>query len=115
MATRLALDGLNALDAEELKEALGNESVQLTQPEAPEGNLAEPTTISALITLSPLVAGLVAAWISKPRRRKIARRKTRIIRADGTIEEKEWEINDLKEDAIKSQVFAQLTKWLRAQ
>jgi hypothetical protein len=35
MATRLALDGLNALDAEELKEALGNESVQLTNQKLP--------------------------------------------------------------------------------
>jgi hypothetical protein len=113
MSIKLLLEGLNSLDAEELKEAVGVQAVEFVAPEVPEGTIAEPTAITALITLTPIVAATVSAYLAKPRHKKFRRSKFRTIHPDGRIVEREWETRETTEEAIKSQLLSQLTKWLK--
>jgi hypothetical protein len=65
MSEKLYVEGLNPLDAEELKEALGDKGMELRQPEVPEGTLAEPATITVILTLGSFAAVDFALWLSK--------------------------------------------------
>ena len=68
----LELTGLSDLDTEELLVAMGDH-VDLRRPEVPEGTLAEPATVVAIITIgSPIVLNALAIWLATPRRRASA-------------------------------------------
>ena len=114
-SAELVISGLSSLDEEELREALGGGSgdrITFSRPEVPEGSLAEPATITAVVTLGSIGLSALAAWLSKARRRRIARGKFRLVRPDGTVEEKSWELEESSEDAVKSKVLAELTNWI---
>jgi len=114
MSEKLYITGLNALDKEELEEAIGKTAFEAYQPEVPEGNLAEPATITAILTLGSFATVAFATWASKGRRRKLLRRSVKISYSDGRVEERSWEVDEASEDAIKQGVLAQLGKWLKA-
>ena len=67
MATTFEIGGLSGLDQEELQELL-HEKVQFEEPSVPEGTLAEPATIAAIVTLGSGVLFAFATWLSKRRR-----------------------------------------------
>jgi hypothetical protein len=113
MSETLYLEGLNPLDAEELKEALGDNGMELRQPEVPEGMLAEPGTITVILTLGSFAAVDFALWLSKGRRRRLLKRSVRVIHPDGRIEEDSWEVKVGTDEAIKAAVIAQFGKWLK--
>src|SRR5258708_7262112 len=98
MSNKLHIEGLNPLDAEELKAAINNNGLELFQPEAPEGTIAEPATITAILTLGAFTAVDLATWISKGRRRRVLKRSVKIAHPDGRIEERQWEVDESSED-----------------
>src|SRR5262245_2356251 len=105
------VSGLSSLDVEELREVLG-ETVTFQQAEVPEGTLAEPVTTLALIKLSVVALGVLAAWLAKPRRRVIATRTMRVIYPDGRIEERTLVIDASSEEESKQQILSQINDWL---
>jgi hypothetical protein len=76
--------------------------------------LAEPATITAILTLGSFGTVAFATWMSKGRRRKLLKRSVKIVHPDGSVEERTWEVDEASEDAIKPGVIAQLGKWLKA-
>jgi len=113
MSAKLYIAGLSSLDKEELEEVIGKSALETYEPEVPEGTLAEPVTITAILTLGSFATVAFATWASKGRRRKLLKRTVKIVHPDGTIEERNWEVDEASEDAIKSGVIAQLGKWLK--
>jgi hypothetical protein len=57
----IKLSGLSALDQEELKDLVGN-AAEFKEPVVPEGTLAEPATITAIVRLGSLVIASIAAY-----------------------------------------------------
>lgn len=108
---KLIISGLNSLDEEELREAL-SENVEFEEPEVPEGTLAEPATIVAIVTLGSLTIAALAAYLSKARRRTILTHTFRIIHPDGRVEEHTITIDATSEEEVKAQIFAELSKWI---
>ncbi|MBD2318055.1 hypothetical protein [Phormidium tenue] len=108
---KLIISGLNSLDEEELREVLGEE-VEFEEPKVPEGSLAEPATIAAIVTLGSLAITALAIYLSKSRRRYILERKIRIIHPDGRIEEHILNIQANSEDEANAQILAELSKFL---
>lgn len=113
MSEKLYIEGLNPLDAEELQEALRDKGMEIKQPATPEGTLAEPATITVILTLGSFAAVDFALWLSKGRRRRLLKRSVRVVHPDGRIEENAWEVKEGTDEAIKSGVIAQLGKWLK--
>jgi hypothetical protein len=113
MSEKLYIAGLSSLDKEELEEAIGKTALETYQPEVPEGSLAEPATITAILTLGSFATVAFATWASKGRRRKLLKGSVKIVHPDGRVEERSWEVDEGSEDAIKSGVIAQLGKWLK--
>ena len=111
---KIQFEGLNALDAEELKAVMGSSGLELDEPAVPEGTLAEPATITAILALGPTAIATLALWLSKGRRGHVLRHKAKIIHPDGRVEEQSWEIKDTSEAAVKSQVISKLGKWIGA-
>lgn len=103
--------GLSSLDQEELREVAG-EVVTFQEPEVPEGMLAEPATIAAIVTLGSLSLVTLAAYLAQPRRRRMLRHAVRITHADGRIEEQTFEISASDQDGVKAEILAQLGKWV---
>ncbi len=109
--SRLILKGLSELDAEELSEALGADA-EIVEPEVPEGTIAEPATISAIIMLSPLVIGALTVWMSKPRRSYLRKETMQFVDEKGRIFSKTLEIRASSEDEAQAQIAAEFTKWM---
>ena len=112
MSEKLCITGLTSLDLEELEESIGESVLEVYRPEVPEGALAEPVTITVVLTLAPLAATAFAVWASKGRRRKLLKHSVKVMHADGTVEERSWEVEEHSEEAIKSGVIERLRKWL---
>jgi hypothetical protein len=106
---KLIISGLNSLDEVELRDVLG-EGVEFDEPEVPEGTLAEPGTITAIVIIGKLTIAALAVYLSKGRRRAALKKNTRIIYPDGRIEEQTLEIEATSEEGVKAQVFAWLSK-----
>jgi hypothetical protein len=81
-APKLIISGLSGLDEEEMKEALGD-AVEFDEPDVPEGSLAEPATISAIVTLSAMVISALAVYLNKPRRKYLLQKAVKIVHPDG--------------------------------
>jgi hypothetical protein len=109
-ATKLIIGGLSSLDEEELREALGEE-VEFDEPAVPEGTLAEPATITAIITLGSLAIAALATYLSKGRRSYLHKETFRIQHPDGRIEERTLEVRAASEEEAKAQIMAQISKW----
>ena len=112
-ATKLIIPGLSSLDEEELRELLGDQ-VTFQEPEVPEGSLAEPTTIIAVIVLGSIALNGLAAYLSKGRRRYVQRQTFRVVHPDGRVEERKLEIEASSEDEVKAEILAELSKWAPA-
>jgi len=112
MSNRLVLTGLNSLDEQELIEALGTNGVEIVKPEVPEGSLAEPATITVVLYLGSIALTSLAVWLSKGRRRKVLAATQKVVRADGTVEEKTFQLDESSEDAVKASVLSQLRNWV---
>ena len=112
MANQLILTGLNSLDEEELKEALGDSGMEVVKPKVPEGSLAEPATITVVLYLGSIALTSLAVWLSKGRRRHYLAAAHKVVHPDGTTEEKTFELDESSEDAVKASVLAQLRNWV---
>lgn len=111
--TELVISGLGNLDAEELRDALGENSLRLVRPEVPEGTLAEPTTITAVIVLGSIALSSLAAWICKKRRNPSKRFKFKLTRPDGEVIEVALNTDEGSEEPCKKNVLAQLGQWIK--
>lgn len=108
----LIFGGLSALDKAELSDQFGA-AVSFVEPEVPEGNLAEPATIAAVVSLGSLAIGVLAAYVSKRRRQYLLRERFRRTYPDGSYEEHSFEIKASDEDEVKAEVIKQLGGWLK--
>jgi len=108
---KLIIRGLSSLDEEELREALGD-NVEVNEPEVPEGTLAEPATITAIIILGSMTIGALALWLSKKRRSHLYRETFRIVHPDGRVEERTLEVRASSEEEAKAEIMAQVGKWM---
>jgi hypothetical protein len=111
MATTFEIGGLSGLDQEELQELL-HEKVQFEEPSVPEGTLAEPATIAAIVTLGSGVLFAFATWLSKRRRSYLWQQTIRIHHPDGRVEEQSLTVKAASEDEVKAQVLQQLGQML---
>jgi hypothetical protein len=112
-STRLAISGLSSLDAEELREALGGDTLQIVRPESPEGTLAEPVTITAIIVLGSIALTNLAVWICKKRRHPSERFKFKLTRPDGEVLEVLLDTSQGSEEPCKEGVLSQLGQWIK--
>ena len=112
MSEKLYITGLSSLDQEELAKAIGKDAFETYQPEVPEGTLAEPATITAILTLGSFATVAFATWASKGRRHKLLKNNVKITHKDGTVEERSWEVDEGSEKEIESKILAQLGTWL---
>ena len=110
-SVKIVIPGLTELDEEELRELLP-EGVEFDRPETPEGSLAEPTTITAIIILAPLAITTLALWASKARRSFIRSERIKIIHPDGRVEERSLDVKASSEEEAKAGIAAELGKWL---
>ncbi len=110
--TKLYIPGLDRLAEEELKDALRPEDLELTTKPVFDGELPEPATITAVITLGSLSIVAIAAWLSKRRHRRYRKTTFRVVHPDGRIEEKTLELNEADEDALQPAIVTQLGTWL---
>ena len=108
-APNLMISGLSSLDEEEMKEALGD-AVEFDEPEVPEGSLAEPATITAIVTLGAMAISALAVYLNKPRRRYLLEKAVKIIHADGRVEETTLKIEASSSEEAKAQLAAELAK-----
>ena len=106
----MVIAGLSSLDEEELRDAIGD--VEFDEPVVPEGTLAEPATITAIVTLGSLAIAALAAYLSKRRRRYLLKQAFRVVHPDGRIEERTLEVRASSEDEAKAEILAQLNKWI---
>ena len=111
--TQLIVGGLSALDKEELELQLGA-AIGFVEPSVPQGTLAEPATIAAVITLGSIAITAFGAWLSKARQKHLLRERFRVLHPDGSSEEHVLEIQSSSEDAIKAEVIRQLRGWIKA-
>ena len=110
--TQLIISGLSSLDEEELLEAVGDKAVQFVRPEAPEGTLAEPGTITVIIVLGTIALNGLVAWLAKGRRRRTSNFRYRIVRPNGETVEMELDLSDSSEEALQPKVLAEISKWV---
>jgi hypothetical protein len=111
--SKLVLSGLSSLDEEELLEALGKDQVEFIKAKPPEGSLAEPATITAVIVLTSAGIAALTAYLAKGRRRRILKGVKKIIHPDGRIEEMTIDLDEASEDALKASVLGELGKWIQ--
>ena len=102
---QLMITGLSSLDQEESAEAIGDDSVQFSRPDVPEGTLAEPATISAVIALGTIALNGLVVWLSKARRKHTSAFRYRLVRPNGEVVEIALDLNDASEGAVKSQIL----------
>lgn len=112
-STQLVISGLGKLDAEELREALGENGVSLAEPETPEGALAEPATITAVIVLGSIALGALAAWLCKKRRNPSRRFKFKITKPNGEVVEVSLNTGESSQEPCKKNVLAQIGDWIK--
>lgn len=108
-APKLIISGLSSLDEEEMKEALGD-AVEFNEPEVPEGSLAEPATITAIVTLSAMAISALAVYLNKPRQKYRVQKAFKIVHPDGRIEEATLRIEASSSEEGKAQLAAELAK-----
>ena len=108
-APKLIISGLSSLDEEQLKEALGDE-VEFDEPEVPEGTLAEPATITAIVTLSAMAISALAVYLNKTRRRYLLEKAVKVVYPDGRIEEVTLKVEASSSEEAKTQLAAELAK-----
>jgi hypothetical protein len=110
--TEFIISGLTTLDEEELREALPEGQVDTVRSTVPEGTLAEPATITAIVTLGSIALAGLSAWLSKARRRRVSKFRYKVRKADGETVDVELDLDESSEDAVKASVMAQLSKWV---
>jgi hypothetical protein len=110
-ATTLEFIGLSALDQEELQQ-IGSSDVTFIEPQVPEGMLAEPATIAAIVTLGSLSLVTLAAYLAQGRRRHLLKRSVRITHPDGRVEERTLVISSSTQDGVKAEILGQLAAWI---
>lgn len=107
MEATFEIGGLSDLDREELQDIL-KDQVQFDEPEVPEGTLAEPATIAAIVTLGSGVLAAFAIWLSKRRRSYLWQETVRIQHPDGRIEERRLTVKASSEAEAKAEILQQL-------
>jgi hypothetical protein len=110
--TEFIITSMTTLDEEELREALPEGQVKTVRPTVPEGTLAEPATITAVVTLGSITLAGLSAWLSKGRRRRVSRFSYKVRKPDGEIVDVKLDLDQSSEDAVKANVMAQLGKWI---
>ena len=108
-APKLIISGLSSLDEEQMKESLGD-AVVFDEPEVPEGTLAEPATITAIITLSAMAISALAVYFNKTRRRYLLEKTVKIVYPDGRVEEVALKIEASSSEEAEAKLAAELTK-----
>lgn len=108
-APKLIISGLSSLDEEEMKESLGD-AVEFDEPQVPEGTVAEPATITAVVTLTAMAISALAVYFNKTRRRYLLEKAVKIVHPDGRIEETTLRIEASSSEEAKAQLAAELTK-----
>lgn len=103
--------GLSELDAEEIQEAL-DDKVEIVEPDVPEGTIAEPATIAAIVTISPLIIGALAMWLSKKRRAYLRKETILLKLPNGAVLEKTLEIKSSSEEETREEIAAAFNNWL---
>lgn len=111
MEPKLIISGLSSLDEEELREALGN-NVDFNEPDVPEGTLAEPATITAIVILGSMSLATFALWLSKKRRSYLRTETLRVIDKDGNVTERTLRVRASSEEEANAEIAAQLKSWL---
>ncbi len=114
MSTSLTIHGLSKLDAEELRDTVGIEGVALQEPPTPEGTLAEPATITAVIVLGSIALGSLAAWLCKKRRNPSKRMQFKVTKPSGETVEVMLSVDGSTEEPCKENVLEQLGKLAKA-
>jgi hypothetical protein len=109
---KLRIPGLDRLAEEELRDLLQADDLEFTTKPRFDGDLPEPATITAVITLGSLSITALAVWLSKRRNRKYLKTSSRVLYPDGRVEEKVLELKDVAEDAVQPAIIAQLSSWL---
>jgi hypothetical protein len=111
-APTLIISGLTSLDEAELLEKLPETYVETHKTAVPEGSLAEPATITAIVTLGSVTIAGLTAWLAKPRRRKISSFTYKLRKPDGTLVNVEMLSDEQSEEAAKASILAQLGQWV---
>jgi hypothetical protein len=110
--TELIITGMTTLDEVELRKALPAGGVETIRGTVPEGTLAEPATITAVVTLGSLALTALSAWIVKGRRRRVSKLRYKVRKPDGEVVDLSLDLDENSEDAGKASVMAQLRKWI---
>jgi hypothetical protein len=109
----LVITGLTTLDEVELRDALPEGEVETMHSTVPEGTLAEPATITAIVQIGGSIAlGLLSLWISKTRRRRVSKLRYRVRKPDGEMVDVAFDLDQSSEDAVNASVMAELGKWI---
>jgi hypothetical protein len=108
----LVITGLTTLDEVELREALPEAEVETMQSTVPEGTLAEPATIAAIVTLGSMALKPLTLWILKRWRRRVSKLRFKIRKPDGEMVDLALDLDQSSEDAVNASVMAQLGKWI---
>jgi hypothetical protein len=85
---KLRLDGLTALQLEELKAAVGDENIAaLPSTGLGGGKLGEPALLTLIATFGPSVISALAIWLAKQKKSRTSNLRYSRIRPDGTSED----------------------------
>ncbi|MFN0139086.1 MAG: hypothetical protein ACKVQW_03230 [Pyrinomonadaceae bacterium] len=106
---KLIISGLTPLDEEQLRELL-EDAVEFDEPQVPEGTLAEPATITAIIALSSMAIGALAVYLNKSRRSYLLEKAVKVVHPDGRVEEVTLKVQASSSEEAKQQLAAELTK-----
>jgi hypothetical protein len=108
----LVIGGLSALDREELKEILSPDQVAFNEPGIPEGSLAEPAAIAAIIVLTPITIAALGLYFGRKIRLHTFDESVEITRPDGTKLKHRLQVRAKSAEEANTQVLAQLQQFL---
>lgn len=111
----LEIDGLSALQFEELKSELIRQNVGESLSQAPPSALSggrhgEPGLLDALIQLTPAVLSIVTLWLAKQKGTRTDKLRYRKILPDGTSEEIDFRRSSYEEGSASASQIESILK-----